>query len=47
MTNDCNVKHAKFISKLHSLGQEYYFIDPVTIVKLNNIYACDFYGSQF
>ncbi len=47
MTNDCNVMRAKIISKLHSLEQEFYFTDPVTIVKLHNIYACDFYGSQF
>ena len=47
MTNDCNVMRAKLISKLHSLEQEFYFTDPVTIVKLYNIYACDFYGSQF
>ena len=47
MTNDCNVMRAKIISKLHSLEQEFYFTDPVTIVKLYNIYACDFYGSQF
>ena len=46
MTNDCNVKRAKFISKLHSLRQEFYFADPLTVVKLYNIYTCDFYGSQ-
>ena len=37
---------AKFISKLHSLGQEFYFADPVTVVKLYNIYTCDFYRIQ-
>ena len=46
LTNDCNVKRAKFISKLHSLRQEFYFADPLTVVKLYNIYTCDFYGSQ-
>lgn len=46
MNNDCNIKRAKFISKLHSLGQEFYFADPVSVVKLYSIYACDFYGSQ-
>ena len=44
MNNECNVKRAKFISKLYFLGQEFYFADPVTVVKLYNIY--DFYGSQ-
>ena len=39
--------YAKLISKLHSLGQEFYFADtPVTVVKLYSFYACDFYGSQ-
>ena len=46
MTSNRNVKRAKFISKLHSLDQEFYCADPRTVVKLFDIYACDFYGSQ-
>ena len=50
MTNVCyvkDVKCTKFISELHFLGQELYFADPVTLVKLYNIHACHFYGSQY
>ena len=50
MTNVCyvkDVKCTKFISELHFLGQELYFAGPVTVVKLYNIHACHFYGSQY
>ena len=47
MTNAYDIKRTKFISKLHSLGKkEFYFADPVTVVKLFSTNACDFYGSQ-
>lgn len=46
MKKDCNIKRAKFISKVHSISQEFHFANPVNVVKLYKIYACDFYGSQ-
>ena len=35
-----------FISKVHSISQEFHFANPVKVVKLYKIYAWDFYGSQ-
>ena len=46
MSKDCSYKRAKFISKVHSLNQEFHFADPQTILKLYDIYVCDFYGSN-
>ena len=46
MTIDCNKKQAIFISKMHSLNQEFYFNNPDVILKLYNIYCCSFYGSS-
>ena len=46
MTKDISIKRAKFISKVHSMNQEFYFADPMTMVRLYNIYACSFYGSN-
>ena len=46
MSNDSNIKRANFISKLHTLGLEFYFADPVAVICRSSIYACDFYGSQ-
>ena len=46
MAKDCSQKRAQFISKLHSLNQEFHFSDPCTVVKLYNIYACNLYGSN-
>ena len=46
MFKDCNVKRAKFISKIHSLNQEFHFAHPNTVIRLYNIYACSFYGSN-
>ena len=37
MFKDCNVKRAKFISKIHSLNQEFYFAHPNTVIRLYNI----------
>ena len=45
MTIDCNKKRAIFISKIHSLNQEFYFNSPDVILKLFNIYCCSFYGT--
>ena len=46
MTIDCNKKRAIFISKIHSLNQEFYFNNPDVILKLYNIYCCSFNGSS-
>ena len=46
MTIDCNKKRAIFISKIHSLNQEFYFNSSDVILKLYNIYCCSFYGSS-
>ena len=46
MTIDCNKKRAIFISKIHSLNQEFCFHSPDVILKLYNIYWCSFYGSS-
>ena len=39
MTKDCSLKRACFISKVHSLNQEFYFSDPYTLLRLYNIYT--------
>ena len=44
MTIDCNKK--RFISKIHSLNQEFYFNSPNVILKLYIIYCCSFFGSS-
>ena len=46
MTKDCSIKRATFISKIHSLSQEFHFASPSTVMKLYNIYACSFHGSS-
>ena len=46
MSKDCSIKRAKFISIVHSLNQEFHFSEPTLVVKLYNIYACSFYGSN-
>ena len=46
MSADCSSKRAKFISKVHSLNQEFNYADPYTILKLYDIYIRDFCGSN-
>ena len=46
MPIDCNKKRAIFISKIHSLNQEFYNNNPDVFLKLYNIYCCSFYGSS-
>ena len=36
-----------FISKIHSLNQEFYYNNSDIILKLYNIYCCSFYGFSF
>ena len=46
MTTDITVKRAKFIGKVHSLNQEFYFCNPYVVLNLYKIYACSFYSSS-
>ena len=46
MSKDCSVKRAQFVSKVHSPNQDFHFSDPSTFVKIYNMYACGFYGSN-
>ena len=46
MTTDITVKRAKFIGKVHSLNQEFYFCNPYVVMNLYKIYACSFYSSS-
>ena len=46
MKKDISVKRAQFISKVHSLNQEFHFSNPSFVMKLYNIYACSFHGSS-
>ena len=45
MKIDCTVKRGKFIGKVNSLMQEFYFADSKVKMKLINIFASSFYGS--
>ena len=44
MSNACSMKRACFISKVHS--QELYFVDQLFVMRMYNIYACSFHGSN-
>ena len=46
MANDCDIKRGQFIGRVHSLLQEFYFSPPELIMKLINVYATSFYGSN-
>ena len=46
MKKDCQFKRSKFISKIHSLNQEFHFASTNVMLKLYDIYACSFYGSS-
>ena len=45
MKRDIAVKRGKFIGKLNSLSQEFFFASPEIFTKILNIYASSFYGS--
>ena len=38
-------KRGQFIGKVNSIIQEYHFLSPDILMKLINVYACNFYGS--
>ena len=46
MSKDYDVKRGKFIGKVHSLAQEFYFAAPEVLMKILNIYTTSFYGSN-
>ena len=45
MKIDCTLKRGRFIGKVHSLMQEFYFADSKIKMRLINIFASSFYGS--
>ena len=45
MKRDIAIKRGKFIGKLNSLAQEFFFTSPDTFLKILNIYAVSFHGS--
>ena len=45
MSIDCNVKRSRFIGKVNSLYQEFYFSTPDVKSKLLSVYCTSFYGS--
>ena len=47
MKRDISVKRGKFIGKLNSLSQGFFFTSPDTFIKILNIYAVSFYGTGF
>ena len=46
MKRDILVKRGKFIGKINSLLQEFYFVKPEVFMKLLNVYCSSFYGSN-
>ena len=46
MSKDISCKRDKFISKIHSLNPEFHYANSSTVLKLYDIYNCDFYGSN-
>ena len=46
MRTDCVLKRGKFIGKVNSFLQEFHFVDSSVFMKLLNIYASSFYGSN-
>ena len=45
MSQDGQLKRAKYIGKVNSLLQEFHYIDAEIMTKLMNLYATSFYGS--
>ena len=45
MKRDITVKRGRFIGKVNSLSQEFYYVSPETFIKILNIYAVSFHGS--
>ena len=45
MKRDITVKRAKFIGKVNSLAQEFFYASPSILINILNIYCTSFYGS--
>ena len=45
MKRDVSVKRGRFVGKLNSLSQEFFYTTPDVFMKILNIYAVSFYGS--
>ena len=46
MKTDISIKRGRFIGKIHSLNQEFYFASPAVRCKLINLYCCTYYSSS-
>ena len=46
MKVDLSIKRGQFIGKVHSLLQEFYYVDPSVSVRILNIFTTSFYGSR-
>ena len=46
MKGDCLAKRGKFIGKVHSLLQEFGYVDSAVMVRILTIYVTSFYGSN-
>ena len=45
MKRDVTVKRGRFIGKINSLSQEFFFVSPRIFMNILNIYCASFYGS--
>ena len=46
MKTDCLQKRGKFIGKIHSLMQEFHYVDPPVLLRILNTHVTSFYGSN-
>ena len=46
MKTDISIKRGRFVGKIHSLNQEFYFASPAVRCKLINLYCCTYYSSS-
>ena len=46
MAVDMSIKRTRFIGKVHSLNQEFYFSSATVRSKLYDLYCCSYYGSN-
>ena len=46
MSVDCSLKRGQFIRELNPLRQEFHYVSPQVYVKILNLYATSFYGSN-
>ena len=46
MQRDMSIKKGQFIGKINSMLQEFYYVSPKVFMKLVNVYATSFHGSN-